>query len=396
MDLRRNHVKDEASETCIWLVRDKKYENWLRRRQGLLWIKGKPGAGKSTLLNYALRKAKERQHQSKSNLVIASFFFHGRGAPIQKNSIGLFRSLLHQILDQIPELLSELTSIFEEKCEKRGVQGKGWEWHVAELEDFLKTSLPRIQEACPIEIYVDALDECSENVIKELVGYFQSLVTQLSCTKSSLMICFSCRHYPNILLEEGVSICVENENSQDIAAYVQGELKQGSFSKGDRKALEAGIEYRASGIFQWVVLVVLKVLKLDMEGKNMQYILNEIRKIPEELDSLYREILQSINDEDQLQSLQLMQWICFAERPLTLTQLRFAMMINAELVNAELANKEFPYSSLRECEDKSIFYSRTDEDMGRGVKSLSAGLAEVEHNSGGKLARLSINQSTII
>src|SRR5271163_4980097 len=60
---------------------------------------------------YALRECK--QQASPKKLVVASFFFHGRGADMQKTPLGLFRSLLHQILDQIPEWLSAFSSIFK-------------------------------------------------------------------------------------------------------------------------------------------------------------------------------------------------------------------------------------------------------------------------------------------
>src|SRR5271155_1763148 len=136
MRLRENEIKDEASATCAWLLRHSSYSTWLGQHQGVLWIKGNPGAGKSTLLKYALRELNRelKQQPSPKKLVVASFFFHGRGAPIQKTPLGLFRSLLHQILSQIPDWLSEFRSRYKTRCE---IEEK-WEWHERELQDFLK------------------------------------------------------------------------------------------------------------------------------------------------------------------------------------------------------------------------------------------------------------------
>jgi hypothetical protein len=131
MNLRRNDIKVQAPETCAWLLEHANYKSWLRQRQGLLWIKGNPGAGKSTLLKYALNECEGRA--SPNELVVASFFFHGRGDPIQKSSLGLFRSLVHQILRQIPDLLTEFTSIYKNKREP---EGSKIEWHEAELQRF--------------------------------------------------------------------------------------------------------------------------------------------------------------------------------------------------------------------------------------------------------------------
>lgn len=131
MSLRGNDIKDEAFETCKWLLLHKNYKLWFHQPNGLLWIKGKLAAGKSTLMKYTPWKS---QQESLDKSVTALFFFHARGAPIQKNSLGLFRSLLHQLLDQIPELLSELCSLFMKRCEKEGKPGKKWDWHITELK----------------------------------------------------------------------------------------------------------------------------------------------------------------------------------------------------------------------------------------------------------------------
>ncbi|KAH0538071.1 hypothetical protein FGG08_005333 [Glutinoglossum americanum] len=372
MDERGNDIESEASETCAWILTHKNYTTWLGQHRGLLWIKGKPGAGKSTLLKYALRKGKQRAPLNK--LIVASFFFHGRGAPIQKSPLGLFRSLLHQILDQVPNLLSEFSSIFKERCKTKGEPGRKWEWHVAELQEFLETFILRISRAYSIRIYVDALDECGDVVAKHLVTYFQRLVLKLGSTEATLNICFSCRHYPILTLEHGLIICVEDENHLDIATYVKGELERGFSDKDKARELKEKIVDKASGVFQWAVLVIPKVLELHWEGKSMTAIQTTIQEIPPELSELYQDILERLKDRSQ--SLQLMQWISFAQRPLSLEELRFAMAVDADV----------PYSSLTECQ-KSEAYVETKEDMEKRVKSLSGGLAEVKERQSRQVAQ---------
>ena len=106
MHWRRNDVADPAPETCAWLVQHQIYREWLDKGHGLLWIKGNPGTGKSTVLKHALETA---GRFTKRESILASFFFHGRGAPTQKSTLGLFRSLLHQVLQQNRDLLSKFT-----------------------------------------------------------------------------------------------------------------------------------------------------------------------------------------------------------------------------------------------------------------------------------------------
>lgn len=225
MNVRGNDIKDQAPETCGWLLKHKNYKAWLGQHQGLLWIKGKPGAGKSTLLRYALQNAKQQASRNKE--VIASFFFHGRGAPIQKNPLGLFRSLLHQLLDQLPDMLAELTLVYEKKCKTEGALGKEWEWHVTELQNFLQTTVPRVSTVHPMRIYVDALDECDggEDVARELVAFFQRLTSPLAPAEVRLSMCFSCRYYSIVYLPRGLTICVEHDNGQDIETYVEDKFQ---------------------------------------------------------------------------------------------------------------------------------------------------------------------------
>ena len=113
MNLRRYDVADATKETCAWILEHKSYLEWLSRQHELLWIKGKPGAGKSTLINHIIRKLEGQDVQSEA--VVASFFFHGRGTAIQKSALGLYRSLLYQILQQVPDLLRSFSIVFKGK-----------------------------------------------------------------------------------------------------------------------------------------------------------------------------------------------------------------------------------------------------------------------------------------
>ena len=69
-------------------------------------------------------------------------------------------------------------------------------------------------ELHPIRIYIDALDECGEEAAVDLIKIFQQVATSLS-------LCFSCRHYPLIALENGLEINVEAGNAHDIKIYVR-------------------------------------------------------------------------------------------------------------------------------------------------------------------------------
>ncbi len=331
------------------------------------------------MLKYALQETK-KVDVPQNTLVIASHFFNGRGAEIQKVPLGLFRSLLHQLLEKVPYILSELVENFEAKLKTQGEPGKDWNWHSLELQTLLARSLLKVGKVYTIRIFVDALDECGEDAAVDLVDYFQRLLSASNADGGTLSICFSCRHYPIMTLDSGFEICVEDENREDIETYIQDKL-QSIRDPVKISILQEQITARASGSFQWVTLVVPRVCQLHRKAKPLQIIQSDIQKIPAELNSLYRELLQSIEEESVSQSLHIMQWISFATRPLTLDELRHALAVDADT----------PYKSFSECRN-SPEYADTQEEMERRLKDLCRGLAEIKEHENGRVVQF-IHQS---
>ena len=103
MNARRVTIKKAHIKTCRWLLGKSEYLDWLdpsklSEHHGLLWIKGKPGAGKSTLMKFIFDAARK----SIKDRIIISFFFNARGERLEKSILGTYRSLLHQLLEQLP------------------------------------------------------------------------------------------------------------------------------------------------------------------------------------------------------------------------------------------------------------------------------------------------------
>jgi predicted ATPase len=108
-------------ETCQWLFERDEYKAWRdpdkrHIHHGFFWIKGKPGTGKSTLMKCAYN----RGLNDFPNDVIVSFFFNARGAQLQKSTEGMYRSLLCQLLEQMPHLATRLPRRECERLQKPG------------------------------------------------------------------------------------------------------------------------------------------------------------------------------------------------------------------------------------------------------------------------------------
>ncbi|CZR49697.1 uncharacterized protein FPRO_14825 [Fusarium proliferatum ET1] len=361
MNSRSLDIDAAAEGTCDWLLRHQKFTSWASCDRGLVWIKGKPGSGKSTLLRYLLDHIITIPNTGKEKLIL-SFFFHGRGTELQKTPLGLFRSLLHQLLLQAPETLTDLMNIFQQRCKMAGKPGEKWQWHPRELPRLFESSLSKVLRTRPVWLFVDALDECGQRNAVKLVRDFKSLLQGLASTDSQFHICFTCRHYPILGQTCQFEICLEEENRQDISTYVRAQL---SLSRElTASTIPDLITKHAQGVFIWAYLVVDRILGLNNEGEGLKRIEKEIYSIPPELDDLYNELIRNMDERPA--SLKLIQWICFSVRPLSLDELRWAMIIDADC----------PSKSLQECKNMEDHISDSDR-MNRRVQTLSCGLVEV-------------------
>lgn len=381
MDRRSNDIQlaTATAGTCEWLLEHTVYKNWAACDRSLLCIIGKPGSGKSTLLQYALSRCIEdwgirdripiqRSNDSTTSGVTAgvkpsqrvltlSFFFHGRGAELQKTPLGIFRSLLHQLLRLVPEYCLALLEVFQ----KKQSDGKHWEWHLLEVQRLFDSVLQVVLTHRPVMLFVDALDESGKSNANEVIQRFVALLDKCS-PEAKLRVCLTCRHHPILRIQHPGTfiICPENENRDDISTYVQAKLS-GDTSWGTWGWIQETITTQASGVFMWARLVVERVLVLKHEGASWKKIKAVIEQIPPQLDELYDGLIRGM--EDKSTSLKLVQWLCFSIRPLSLDELKWAMVTDHESSNTSLLQYDLA--------------GDIPSNMANYLKTLSCGLAEV-------------------
>jgi ankyrin repeat protein len=321
-----------------------------------------------------------------------NFFFHGNGTTLQKSPLGMFRSLLHQLYTQTLEARIIILRAFEEK-KGYGDAGKEWEWRLNELRDLFSDALIAVTGFAEVTVLVDALDEAVDQaldeegptVAEELLDYFHLLNGRVVAQGGRVHICISCRHYPNVAVGNGLQIYVERENGGDLETFVREQL-QSHVSDWDKEPLDArsalvvALVDKAAGQFLWARIRVPEVARSLDDGVHA---FEEVHKLIEaesnKLSALYEKIITSkIEVSLRAQALQFMQWVCLAERPLSLEELRFAMACDEDRIN-------HPHQD--HCEESEGFIN-SDNRMGRLAKSLSGGLAEVRNYDHGSRVQL--------
>lgn len=281
--------------------------------------------------------------------------------------------MLYQLLSQVSSAGTDFQRLYEEKRKFYGVIGKDWEWKEVELRKVLQSTLITAARTHAIRIFLDALDEAGEILAQSIINYLYDVNEQLVKSEHVTSICISCRHCPIIRTNDGFQICVEDENKEDISTYVLAELRRRILGRGpelgldDLNMLKTQILSKAWGVFLWVVLIIPVIAKQYNEGRALLEILEELEKAPSGLSETYEQILELVDSTVRNKTLHLMQRICLAERPLSLTELRFA-----------LASEDSSLHQFQESARESTGFVESDMRMKDVIIGLSGGLAEVK------------------
>ncbi|KAK4189520.1 Pfs NB-ARC and ankyrin domain protein [Podospora australis] len=355
LDARRMTIKNAHAKTCEWLLKKSEYTDWLDpgklcQHYGFLWIKGNPGTGKSTLMKFVLKKMKANKDIDH----VISFFFNARGEHLEKSTSGMYRSLLLQILERIPALQE---SVFESLGFITWTDGSH-HWSIESLKELFEEAVRGLGSSSVV-CFIDALDECDDSEVRDMVSFFEHLGEVATETGVRFQVCFSSRHYPYISINNSLDLVLQEEegHKQDIINYVDSKLKIKHTKLAEE--IRADLQGKASGVFIWIVLVV-DILNKAYDSGRIHTLRKILRDIPEDLHELFRDILTR-DPHNRGDLLLCVQWVLFAKQPLTPEQLYFAILADSESEPLSEWNQDEITRTL----------------MGRFILDCSKGLAEV-------------------
>ncbi|KAJ5833461.1 hypothetical protein N7474_001772 [Penicillium riverlandense] len=364
IDARKSSIETAHAKTCRWFHSHPDYKAWLdpaklTQHHGFLWISGKPGAGKSTIMKFAYLSMRNKARHN--NAISASYFFNARGELLEKSISGMYRSLLLQLLQGFPDLQTvlddpELVSQCQNACPSLNV-----------LKDLLFNAVSALGQRS-FTCFVDALDECDEQQVVDMIQYFEDLAEHSVTKGVPLRICFSSRHYPYITIQRGIRLTLEHQpgHAEDLEAYVSSRLRIEDTALFEE--LRPQILGKADGVFMWVVLVV-DILNKEYRRGAMA-LRRRLAEIPSHLSDLFKDILRRDN-ENMEELLLCILWILCAKRPLQPKEFYHALWSGltsqgmVDYVDSEIPDVSVPATSgsVSRCH--------------RYVISCSKGLAEV-------------------
>lgn len=335
-----------SQDTILTETNAMDFKSWIDSSHNGLFISGKAASGKSTLMKY-IRKTQmallknSNWASDPSSVVSAAFFFHERGSDLQKSREGMLRSLLCQILRQVPMRLlnvefspkwHSLTPVLQKAIENLESRGKRLFLFLDGLDEFrLMEKIDDYTEEQKDLIYDGGDNDAAWGVSKWIVeGHrdISNFILEL-CSKRNVKVCFSCRE---LSVFEGKfrglpRLQLQKYTRNDICGYSHGRLTMEVPGLHGVDKFATSITDKASGVFLWVKLVVNMLIDGYDAGDNAKELWRTLEHLPDRLggqNGLYMSMLRHIRQSHRAESARLFKLVESEKRVLHLLQLSFA------------------------------------------------------------------------
>ena len=335
---REDTIRDAHPQTFKWIL-DKSAKNmgpwdnfveWLEFGQGTYWISGKPGSGKSTLTSFICQNQRTtellRTWSANKDILILKFYFWIGGTCLEKNIIGLLRSLLWQILKHVPNLqVSNLQLRSGSSLTAEPIAS----WTEHRLRAMLTNVIPQVVATHRICIFLDGLDEFDGDH-DDLVNFIRETLWS-----SEIKMCLSSRLYRAFDQAFGSSakLRLQDLTRNDIREFVVNKFQDREVLQILPTAAEASdwLEWtkerildRAEGVFLWVDLAVKDQIRGLKDRDSLQQLKESLGCLPSEIEGIYARMLGQIKKPHRKEASIFLQ-IALCGRDLSLLSHIFAM-----------------------------------------------------------------------
>ncbi|EPE06410.1 ankyrin repeat protein [Ophiostoma piceae UAMH 11346] len=325
-DWYKDRVKVRVKGTCQWLVQHDHFKRWLAQESGPLLVSADPGCGKSVLAKYLIDEGLTQQ-----SATICYFFFKDQDQNTARQALC---ALLHQLFSQKGLLIQHAMQLYN-KMGPALIKSEGSLWTIL-------GNAVRDPQAGPVIIVLDALDECAESELKDLIQNMERLLCSNQPANAKLRFLLTSRPYEQILDEfwgllnafPHIHIPGEEESetiSQEINRVIQHRVEQLARKQRLSDKIKSSLEEKLLGIEHRTYLWVYLVFDYLDTGftKTTTGVEAAIQTLPKSVNQAYERILNRSRDDPMVKKV--LSVVLAARRPLTVSEMNIAVTINGEV-----------------------------------------------------------------
>ncbi|KAM0723401.1 hypothetical protein Q7P37_000387 [Cladosporium fusiforme] len=317
--------------TADWLLDTDEFLDWFRSTNSeVLWCHGGPGMGKSFLAANVLEYITSKRALDLD--VGVAFVYYDHQLATQQGLEHVIRALLKQLCRSLKMLPDHL------------VLAKQKSLPVGSTEDFIAVA----ETLGEVFIVVDALDECTSKNRPDMLAFLREITKRVPLAK----IYVTSR--PEIDIARDMEISGTPTLSIDVSSVAPDIEKYVSDEVQDLRRGRHGVQLcvlsddladdivrtltaKAHGMFLWVRLQLENLCRVS-ESRRDDIVRVALSSLPEGLDDTYLRIAQQIEAKPEyLRSLAVraLQCVFYAQRPLNVEELLFALAVLEEGQNAK-------------------------------------------------------------
>ncbi|KAL0939594.1 uncharacterized protein CTRU02_206204 [Colletotrichum truncatum] len=310
------------SGTGTWLLESDLFSEWKNETRQHLWLYGLAGCGKTVLSTTII----DHLSQNDNGPILTFFFdFTDTGKQTLAN---LLRSLAFQLYSTGDEAARRLDALFVSfESGRKQPDNKAFSTCLE--------SMMRIPQR--LTIVLDALDECTTR--SELLLWMRGLTANSAFGNTKLVVTgrpeadFQ-REIPRLFGENNCMLLDKKAVDADIRSYVSNELHQRpnfiekKIPQDVLDQIRTKVGDGADGMFRWAACQLDSLVNC----LHIQAIKSALASLPRDLNETYQRMLSCIPSELKGDSIRLLQFLAYAERPLITPE---AIEILATLVTQE-------------------------------------------------------------
>jgi hypothetical protein len=319
----KERTTERLEGTCMWFLHHPHFQEWQRKASGPLLVSADPGCGKTVLTKYLI------DHVLPESSTVCYFFFKDQ---VQNTVRKALCALLHQLFLRKPCLLVHA-------MEQYGKDGSGLVDSTSSLWRVFENAV-QDASAGSVTIVLDALDECADSEMKDLMRNMEIQVRNSESYNGKLKVVMTTRPYEHIvsdfhdLFKASPSIHIPGEDEldaigQEVNCVIRHRVDQ--FAEKRRLSEEVKIclqdqllkmEHRT---YLWVYLVFdyLDNYHFKRTTRGMAAMFDSL---PKSVNQAYEQILNKSSDRTKVQKV--LAIILAATRPLTLLEMSIAMEVD--------------------------------------------------------------------